>query len=62
VSEDYAKEFLNKNSDIKDNFEYKDGKLKAKIPTPTLCPEERERRRFAFMNNQYLYKRILDNT
>ena len=62
VDEQYAKEFLEKNSDVKDSFEYNDGKLKAKIPTPTLCPEERERRRFSFMNNQYLYKRKIDNT
>ena len=55
VSEEYAKEFLEKNSDIKGNFEYKDWKLKAKIPTPTLCPEERERRRFAFRNETSLY-------
>ena len=32
VSENYAKEFLEKNNDVKDNFEYKDGKLKAKKP------------------------------
>ena len=62
VSENYAKEFFEKNSDVRDSFEYKDWKLKAKIPTPTLCPEERERRRFAFMNNQHLYRRELDNT
>ena len=62
VSEEYAKEFLEKNSDIKDRFEYKDWKLKAKLPTPTLCPEERERRRFAFMNEQSLYKRKCDNS
>ena len=55
VSEDYVREFLEKNNDIKDNFEYKDGKLKAKIPAPTLCPEERERRRFAFRNETSLY-------
>ena len=57
VSEGYAKEFLEKNNDIKDNFEYKDGKLKAKIPTPTLCPEERCRRRYLFRNENNLYKR-----
>ena len=56
VSEEYAKEFLEKNSDVKDNFEYKDGKLKAKLPAPTLCQEERERQRFAFRNEKSLYK------
>ena len=60
VPENYAKEFLEKNNDVKDNFEYKDGKLKAKIPTPTLCPEERERRRFAFRNESNLYRRKCD--
>ncbi len=55
VVEEYAKEFLEKNSDVKDSFEYKDGKLKAKIPTPTLCPEEREALRFAFRNEMNLY-------
>jgi hypothetical protein len=40
---------------VKDAFEYKDGKLKAKISTPTLCPEERERKRFAFRNEMNLY-------
>lgn len=56
VSEEYAKQFLEKNNDIKDSFEYKDGKLKAKLPTPTLCPEERERRRLSFRNESKLYK------
>ena len=42
---------------IKDNFEYKDGELKTKIPTPTLCPEERCRKRYAFRNEKSLYKR-----
>ena len=56
VDENYAKEFLEKNSDVKDSFEYKDWKLKAKLPTPTLCPEERERQRFAFRNEKSLYK------
>ena len=55
VSEEYVKEFLEKNSDIKDSFEYKDWKLKAKLPTPTLCPEEREAQRFAFRNEMNLY-------
>ena len=57
VSEEYAKEFLKKNKDIKDHFEHKDWKLKAKIPTPTLCPEERCRRRYLFRNENNLYKR-----
>ena len=57
VSQKYAKEFLEKNDDIKDNFEYKNWKLKAKIPTPTLCPEERSRRRFSFANEMKLYIR-----
>ena len=60
VSEEYAKEFIEKNSDVKDSFEYKDWKLKAKIPSPTLCPEERCRRRFSFANEMKLYVRTCD--
>ncbi|MBP7884915.1 hypothetical protein KAZ93_01880 [Patescibacteria group bacterium] len=30
------------------------------IPTPTLCPEERQRRRLAFRNERKLYKRKCD--
>jgi hypothetical protein len=30
------------------------------IPTPTLCPEERERRRLAFRNERKLYRRKCD--
>ena len=56
VDKEYAKEFLEKNSDVKDNFEYKDWKLKAKLPTPTLCQEEREAQRFAFRNENHLYR------
>ncbi len=60
VSPDYAKQFLEENNDIVENFEYTDGKLKCKIPTPTLCPEERQRRRLAFRNERKLYKRKCD--
>ncbi len=60
VSPEYAKQFLEENDDIAENFEYKDGKMKCKIPTPTLCPEERQRRRLAFRNERKLYKRICD--
>ena len=56
VSEEYAKEFLERNNDVKDSFEYKDWKLKAKLPTPTLCPEEREAQRFVFRNENHLYR------
>ena len=56
INEEYAKEFLEKNGDVKDSFEYKDGKLKAKLPTPTLCPEEREAQRFVFRNENHLYR------
>jgi len=56
VDEWFVKEFLEKNSDVKDHFEYKDGKLKAKLPTPTLCQEEREAQRFAFRNENHLYR------
>ena len=56
VTEEYAKEFLERNNDVKDSFEYKDWKLKAKLPTPTLCPEEREAQRFAFRNENHLYR------
>ena len=62
VDEWFAREFLEKNTDIKEFFEYKDGKLEIKMPTPTLCPEERERRRFSFMNEQCLYKRNCDHS
>ncbi len=60
VSADYAKKFLEEYNDIAQNFEYKDGKLKCKIPTPTLCPEERQRRRLAFRNERKLYRRKCD--
>lgn len=33
---------------------------KFQIPTPTLCPEERQRRRLAFRNERKLYKRKCD--
>ena len=33
---------------------------KFQIPTPTLCPEERQRRRLAFRNERKLYKRTCD--
>ena len=36
-----------------------DGK-KFQIPTPTLCPEERHRRRMAWRNERTLYKRKCD--
>ena len=38
------------------------GKLKVKIPTPTLCPEERQRRRLLFRNERKLYRRKCDAT
>ena len=57
VDEIYAKEFFEKNNDVKNSFEYKNGKLKAKLPTPTLCPEERCRRRYLFRNENNLYRR-----
>ena len=60
VPEDYAKQFFEKNNDVKDCFEYKNGVLKAKLPTPTLCPEERRRRRFSICNEKSLYKRKCD--
>ncbi|MDP2670456.1 MAG: hypothetical protein Q8O99_06095 [bacterium] len=37
------------------------GKIYA-IPLPTICPEERERRRLAFRNERKLYKRTCDAT
>ena len=36
VDELFAKEFLEKNNDVKDNFEYKDWKLKARISDGSL--------------------------
>ena len=35
---------------------------KYQIPTPTLCPEERSRRRMLFRNDRKLYKRKCDAT
>lgn len=35
---------------------------KFQIPTPTLCPEERQRRRLSFRNERKLYKRTCDAT
>jgi hypothetical protein len=32
------------------------------VPFPTLCPEERQRRRFAFRNERKLYRRECDAT
>lgn len=34
--------------------------IKYPIPTPTLCPEERQRRRLLFRNERKLYKRKCD--
>ena len=34
--------------------------VKYQIPTPTLCPEERQRRRLAFRNERKLYRRTCD--
>ena len=62
VDEWFVKEFLEKNSDVKDSFEYKDWRLKAKLPTPTLCPEERERRRLSFRNESKLYRNTCSAT
>ncbi len=59
VSEKFAEQFFEKNSDVTDNFEF-NGRLKAKIPTPTLCPEERDRNKTAFINDTSLYKRKCD--
>ena len=56
VSQTFVDDFLKKNSNVMDCFEYKDWKLKARIPTPTLCPEEREAQRFAFRNEIHLYR------
>ncbi len=36
------------------------GGKKFAIPTPTLCPEERQRRRLAFRNERHLYRRTCD--
>jgi hypothetical protein len=40
----------------------KTGTLKIQIPTPTLCPEERQRRRLAFRNERKLYRSRCDAT
>jgi hypothetical protein len=40
----------------------KDGRFVATIPTPTLCPEERQRRRLSFRNERKLYRRKCDAT
>jgi hypothetical protein len=36
--------------------------VKYPIPTPTLCPEERQKRRLAFRNDRRLYRRTCDAT
>jgi hypothetical protein len=36
------------------------GGKKYSIPSPTLCPEEREKRRLMFRNERKLYKRKCD--
>ena len=46
-------EFYNKISPIFNGKKYQ-------IPTPTLCPEERERKRLSFRNERKLYKRKCD--
>jgi len=38
------------------------GGKKYLIPTPTLCPEERQRRRLLFRNERKFYKRKCDAT
>ncbi len=38
------------------------GGKKYSIPSPTLCPEEREKRRLAFRNERNLYQRKCDKT
>jgi len=38
------------------------GGVKYALPTPTLCPEERQRRRLSFRNERNLYKRTCDLT
>lgn len=38
------------------------GEYIAEIPFPTLCPEERQRRRFVFRNERKLYRRECDAT
>ena len=57
VDEEYVKEFLKNNDDIKNSFKYEWWKLKVKLQSPTLCPEERYRRRLSFSNLCNLYKR-----
>ena len=34
--------------------------VKHSVPTPSLCPEERERRRYAFRNEKRIYRRKCD--
>jgi len=38
------------------------GEYVAEIPFPTLCPEERQKRRMAFRNERKLYRRMCDAT
>jgi hypothetical protein len=35
---------------------------KYSIPSPTLCPDERQKRRLSFRNERKLYKRTCDKT
>ncbi|MFA6521447.1 MAG: hypothetical protein WCT53_03625 [Candidatus Gracilibacteria bacterium] len=50
----------------KQNFQIDDEDLafyeKIGVPTPSLCPEDRQRRRAAFRNERYLFRRKCDGT
>jgi len=41
-------------------FDLGNGKIKYPIPSPTLCPQCREQRRFSWRNEKSLYKRKCD--
>jgi hypothetical protein len=51
-----------KDLDFYDKISPSFGGKKYQIPTPTLCPEERQRLRYAFRNERKLYKRNCDAT
>lgn len=59
-----GKEFFvtNKEMDFYDQVSPQFGGKKYNLPTPQLCPEERQRRRFSFRNERKLYHRKCDKT
>jgi len=59
-----GQEFFVTNKDLEfyDKISPVFGGQKYLVPSPTLCPDERMRRRLAFRNERYLYTRTCDAT